>query len=690
MTAATAAARPQAPSRVPGRRPGLPVILATVVAVLLAVGLLGVTGQLAAVRDGLDDPGALVRWGLPAARAVHDLAAALSIGLLVLGAWFVAPEPGTRTDVLNGARRWLARTATLTAAVWLVAGVAVIVLTTADVSGFKVGAPGFGAVMFSFVSQIELGRSLGVSVLLVGVACCIAGLSLRVSSLSWAAVAALLALLPLALGGHAAGSRDHMNAVDSLAIHLVAVCLWVGGLAALVLVARRLGDQLPVVAARYSALAGWCFGLVAFSGVVNAALRLGTLSGLTTGYGLLVLGKAVALGLLGLAGFAHRRATLPALAGRPGLFARLAAVEIVVMGAAIGLAVALSRSAPPAATEETDRVASLLGFPAPPPVTVGRYFAQFYPDVLWLTVAALAALLYLGGLARLRGRGDRWPLQRTAFWLLGCVALTFVTSGGPGVYGRSRFSLHMIQHMSLMVLVPFFFVFGAPVTLAMRALRARTDGSLGPREVLLAVVHARALKVLGHPVVAAVLFIGSLTVFYYSPLFGLAMFTHTGHVLMTAHFLLTGYLYIWALVGIDPGPARPPYAFRLVLLLMTLGFHAFFGIALMASQTLLAPDWWHALGYSDDTALLTDQQTGGAIAWGAGDLPSLMLGLALMVGWVRSDRQTSRRLDRKADRDGDADLRRYNEQLAALSTPRVTSGPTASPTSTAPPSEPGG
>jgi len=104
-----------------------------------------------------------------------------------------------------------------------------------------------------------------------------------------------------------------------------------------------------------------------------------------------------------------------------------------------------------------------------------------------------------------------------------------------------------------------------------------------------------------------------------------------------------------------------------VLLLVTLGFHAFFGISLMSSTTLLAPEWWHALGYTDDAALLADQQTGGGIAWGLGDIPSLLLGLALVVGWVRSDAQETKRLDRQADRDDDAELRAYNERLDALS-----------------------
>ena len=99
---------------------------------------------------------------------------------------------------------------------------------------------------------------------------------------------------------------------------------------------------------------------------------------------------------------------------------------------------------------------------------------------------------------------------------------------------------------------------------------------------------------------------------------------------------------------------------------MTLGVHAFFGISLMSSGTLLAADWWHALGYTDDAALLQDQQDGGAIAWGTGDIPSLLLGLALLVSWVRSDTQESKRKDRQADRDNDAELRAYNERLSAM------------------------
>jgi cytochrome c oxidase assembly factor CtaG/putative copper export protein len=654
---------------VPGR---LVLVVAGAVAILVALVLLGANGSLAAPSEGLLDPGTLTRYGLPAARAVHDVAASVTVGLLVLAAWAVGPDAGRSVDSLAGPRRLMVRGATVGGLVWAGSALVVLVLTAADVSGFAPGAPGFGVVFFSFTSQLELGRALLVSLLLVLLATVVSALATRVVAVAWAGVVALLAILPLSLAGHAAGAANHMNAVDSLALHLVSAVLWVGGLGALVLVAGRLGAQRDAVVRRYSTLAGVCFVVVAFSGVINAALRLGSFGALATPYGLLVIGKVVALGLLGVAGLLHRRRVIPRLATDRSAFARLAGVELVVMGATVGLAVALSRSAPPVPETPADdeTIASLLGYPEPAPFTLGRYLTAFSPDLLWLVVAAAMLGLYGIGVVRMHRRGDRWPLQRTAFWTAGSLALVFVTSGGPGVYGRLGFSLHMVQHMALMVAVPFLLVFGAPVTLALRAMHARKDGSFGPRETLLRLVHAPVLAFFGNPVVAAALFTGGLTVFYYTPLFYLALSTHTGHVLMTAHFLLTGYLFVWALVGLDPGPKRPPYPFRLVILLITLAFHAFFGIALMSGATLLAPQWWAALGRTDTVALVDPQQRGGGIAWGAGDLPSLLLGVALLVGWIRSDRQTSKRLDRQADRDDDAELKAYNARLAALTPDR--------------------
>jgi cytochrome c oxidase assembly factor CtaG/putative copper export protein len=640
--------------------------LVVVAGIVVVWAVLGSSGALAPAGSGLADIGPFVRFALPAARTVHDLAAALTTGAFVLGAWLAAPEPESSPEELTGTRQRLVRIGFAAAVIWACSSAAVLILTASDVTGIRIGERDSGAAVISFVSQTDLGRALGMSLSLIILAALLAFVATTVAAAGWAAVFSILAVLPVALGGHAAGSRAHVTSTDSLAIHLVAVCLWVGGLAALVLVARRLGDQLPTVASRYSTLAGGCFAVVAASGLINAWLRLGSLESLASGYGALVVAKAVALILLGFAGWTHRRLTLQGIGQNRRWFHRLAAGELVVMGATTGLAVALSRSAPPARSGAVDRVSELLGYPAPPPLTAANYLTAFHPDLLWLIVSVALAAGYVAGVLRLRRRGDSWSWLRTTAWLAGCGVLVFVTSGGPGIYGRLQFSMHMLQHMSLMIMVPLLFVLGAPVTLALRALGARTDGSFGPREVLLKVVHSDVLRVLSHPAVAAGLLIISLVVFYYTWLFPMAMITHPGHVLMAIHFLIVGYLFVWSLIGIDPGPTRPPYPLRVLVLLITMAFHAVFGVSLMASTTLLAPTWWYALGQAEDAALVADQQAGGGIAWAAGDVPSLLLMVALVVSWFQSDRREARRLDRQADRDGGAELRSYNERLAEL------------------------
>ena len=414
-------------------------------------------------------------------------------------------------------------------------------------------------------------------------------------------------------------------------------------------------------------MALWCFVAVAASGAVNAWLRLGGWDGLSTRYGLLVIAKVVALLLLGAAGLAHRRRTIAALPGTPSAFWRLVTGELVVMGVAIGVAVALANSAPPRPeTVGADAALVLTGYPLPPPLQLVSWLTSWRLDLLWTTVAGLLLVLYLVGATRMARRGDGWPVLRTVSWVAGCLILVWATGGAPGIYGRVLFSAHMLGHMTMSMVVPALLVLGAPVTLALRTLSARRDGSRGPREWLLTVVHSRVLAVLGHPLVASALFAGSLVAFYYSPLFELSLRTHTGHVLMHAHFLLVGYLFANVMIGIDPGPQRPPYPMRLLLLFATMTFHAFFGVALVQGNQLLAPDVLAQLGRTWGRSPLADQQYGGAVAWGVGELPVLLLGMGIAIAWVRSDDREAKRGDRQADRDGDAELTAYNARLAEL------------------------
>ena len=644
-----------APARLP--------LLALGVAAVLALPLAAVVGA-AATAPVVADPGAFVRWGVLYARVVHDLAAAVTIGLLVHAAYLV-PET-TRTN-----RRLVAtRLAGIAAGLWALAGAAGAALTMAASIGIPLTDPAFGQQFTTFAWTYEPTR---VALITAGVAAVISLGALVANgrpAMAWLSVLAVLGVLPLALAGHAAGATDHGTAVNALALHLVGVTVWVGGLLALALLRPLLGSDLAATASRYSTLAGWCYGAVALSGLQSALIRIGPWSDLGSRYGVLLLVKTAALLLLGYAGWRHRRSLLAGLRdGRTAAFHRLVVAELVVMGIAIGTAVALARSAPPVpvtAVEDPSPAFALTGYPDPGPLTGDSWLTAWMTDWLWLALAVVAVGLYLAGVRKLRRRGDAWPVHRTIVWVLGWVVFVYATSGAPGVYGRVLFSMHMVMHMVVAMLVPLLLVPAAPLLLALRALPSRPDKTWGPRELVLQVVHSRLLKVVANPVVAAALFFFSLAIFYYSPLFELALRTHTGHVLMVVHFLLTGYLFTWVLIGIDPGPTKWPPLMLLVVLFATMSFHAFFGVVMTGSSTLLAPDFFEFVRLPWMTDPLGNQHEAGAIAWGIGEGPTVILTLLVAVAWVRSDRAETTRKDRQADRDGDAELAAYNAHLQRL------------------------
>ena len=198
--------------------------------------------------------------------------------------------------------------------------------------------------------------------------------------MAWLALLTLAAVVVLALTGHAAGSVSHEDAVNSLGVHLLGVVVWTGGLLALVVMRRPLGSDLGPTVARYSTVAAWCFGAVALTGLQQAWIRLGSVDGLFTAYGAVVTLKTVAIVTLGVFGWLHRRNIAEVLTVRPGdgrTFARLAVVELAVMGAATGLAAVLARSVPPVpdAAPDPSRILELSGFPDPGPMA-GRRLAH--------------------------------------------------------------------------------------------------------------------------------------------------------------------------------------------------------------------------------------------------------------------------------------------------------------------------
>jgi putative membrane protein len=286
--------------------------------------------------------------------------------------------------------------------------------------------------------------------------------------------------------------------------------------------------------------------------------------------------------------------------------------------------------------------------PAPgaevPAPTFPRVLLDWSLDPLVSALLVAAAVLYLRGRRRLVARGVAWPAQRTGYFLGGLAALALALLSPIEAYDTVLFSVHVVQHMLLTMAAAPLLALGAPVTLALRATGART------RRRLVRVLHSPPVRVIGHPLVAWVLFTVSLYGLYFSPLFDLSLRNPFVHDLVHLHFLGAGLLFWWPLVGLDPTRWRLPHLARLLFVFLMVPFHAFLGVAIMNSGRLLAP----SLGTfprSWGPTPLADQQAGGAILWGAGDLVALGAVLGILAAWasydqnvvaVREDRRLAR------------------------------------------------
>ncbi|GAB86020.1 hypothetical protein GORBP_068_00850 [Gordonia rubripertincta NBRC 101908] len=636
-------------------------------AAIVAIAVTAISASTALKLTGVPDPGPLTTYGLPTLTAIGEFAAAIALGCAVFAAFFVPPQSDNVLDV--GGYRAI-RIAASSALVWSVCALLLMPLSASEVSGSPLSEAIKPANLINAYGQVAEVRTWFWTAVFALVAAIIARTILK-----WGPTVAVIAftifsLMPSALAGHSSSGGNHDIATNSLILHLIGATLWLGGLAAVVVYALASGRWRGLAVRRFSRVAFWCIIVVGLSGVVNAAVRVPFDQLFSDTYGQLVIAKVAALIVLGALGAWHRRVTIAQLdsAERPSLFVRFGLVELAVFAATFGLAVGLSRTPPPALdTANVSSVENAIGYDIDGPPTFVRFFTDWRFDLIFGLAAIVLAVVYIRGVVRLKRRGDDWPIGRTFAWLLGCLLLLLATSSGLGRYAPAMFSVHMIAHMLMSMMIPVLLVLGGPVTLALRALPPAGRGNPpGPREWIQAGVHSGPSRVLTHPLIAAIMFVGSFYILYLGGLYESVVEYHAAHLLMNLHFLLSGYLFYWLVIGIDPAPRQVKPVAKLGIVLGSLPFHAFFGVALMMTTAVIAENYYRGLNLPWTYNLFDDQRAGGGIAWAAGEIPLVVIMLALLVQWQRSDTRQAKRYDRNAVRDHDAELENYNDMLKEL------------------------
>jgi len=301
-------------------------VVSTVVAAVLAGALAGTTLP------------ALLGTGVT--RAGGDVAGIACVGLALVGVLLPVGVPEA-----NRVRRRADRALVAVGSAWLVLALLGIAFRAADGYGRPVTSL-TGPDLLVWTTNLAAGRGA-----LLTVACAAAVLGCAIARLRdpdlvagrIVLVIALLGMLTPGVTGHASSSASHEVAVTTVALHVAAASLWVGGLGALLVLLGRRRELLATALPRFSTLAGACLAVVTVSGVLTAQVRLGSWAALFfTGYGALVIAKAGALVLLGGLGLLTRRRMA---AGRVPVL-RWAGIEVTLMAVTLGLAAALSQTAP--------------------------------------------------------------------------------------------------------------------------------------------------------------------------------------------------------------------------------------------------------------------------------------------------------------------------------------------------------
>ncbi|MGF0129505.1 cytochrome c oxidase assembly protein [Dietzia cinnamea] len=648
------------------------VLLLAAVAAAVVIPLSALSRDVALELVGVPDPGVLTTAGLPALRSIGELLASVAVGAALFAAFFTPPQKDKTLDVDGYRMQQISSWANIA---WAVAAALLIPLTLSDVSGrtfFQSLPPDQWLVAINQIDVASSWRWAAIIALVAGI-----GQRLTLSwrwSVIWLAVTAL-SLLPVAATGHASGSTAHDIATNSLIIHLFSAAFYIGGLVAVIAHTWVGGTRVALALRRYSAVATVAIIALGLSGVINAIVRLHPADLFTSTYGLLVVCKALVLCLLALFGLAVRRRVINRIESKganapvdPATMLRIILTESVIMAGTIGLSVSLGRTPPPAPLYVPTRQEALLGFELPGPFGFGTVFGTWRFDLVLGLAAVILLGLYLWGLFSLRRRGDSWPAGRTAFWVSGCVILFLTTSSGMGMFMMADFASHMVGHMIISMLVPVLLALGGPFTLALRALPAAGRGNPpGPREWLVEFINSPISRFLTHPIVASVQFVAGFYIIYFGGFYETLASEHLGHMFMNVHFLISGYLFYWVIIGVDAAPRHFSPMYKLMVLLSSLPFHAFFGILLMNYPTVLAEGWYSGIGLPWIPDLLQSQRVGGGVAWAMGEIPLVIVMLALAWQWYQSDMREARRGERQADRDDDAELRAYNEMLAEMS-----------------------
>lgn len=337
-------------------------------------------------------------------------------------------------------------------------------------------------------------------------------------------------------------------------------------------------------------------------------------------------------------------------AGRPRPGARLRSTARVGLGAIVAGLGLLVLATP--ALAHTDAV------PLEPGIGDVLLGWSFDPTIQLPVI--VAAVLWIAAVRRVNAAHPASPVpaRRSAAFFTAIGVLEVALQSAIERYDDVLFLDHMIQHVLLIMVVAPLVVMSGPITLALRAARPEIR-----RRYLLPILHSRIIRVVGHPVVAWILFTAVLWGTHFSPFFNAALDDQNIHDLEHIAFLGSAMLFWWPAAGIDPSPWRMPHPARALYVFLQMPQNTFLSLSIFSATSPLYPHYV-TIGRTWGPTPLADQQAAAAFMWVTGDMMFLVAILAVVYGWMRHEEREAVRIDARLDAER-AVMREREDALAA-------------------------
>lgn len=272
-------------------------------------------------------------------------------------------------------------------------------------------------------------------------------------------------------------------------------------------------------------------------------------------------------------------------------------------------------------------------------------------------LAALAWWAWATGRVRAQHPANPVPRSRTLAFVGAQVALAFALLSGIDRYDTTLFSIHMVQHVLIMLVAAPLIAMSAPVTLLLRVSSHETR-----RRWWLPILHSRIAKVIAFPVFGWILFAAVMWAAHFSPLFNATLEDPFLHDLEHVLFLVSALIFWWPAVALDPSPWRMVHPVRVAHLFLEMTQNTFLAVVLIDASDVLYQHYATVVRAWGPTPL-EDQKLAAGVMWITGDLVFIAAIMAVVVGWARSDARDTPRADRRAAVEM-AEIRRRERRLA--------------------------